>query len=226
MKKNKILIIAAHPDDEVLGCGGLISKYKDTNEINIIFVSDGESSRKSNKKLIQKKISMRKKSSLNLCKKFNLNKPIFLNFPDNQIDSVPLLKIVQKLEKYLRIFKPNMVFTHYENCLNIDHRITFNAVVTACRPIKNSFVKKIVSFEIPSSTDWNLGKGRAFQPNYFIDISSHINEKIKMIKFYKSELKKYPHSRSIKSITSLASFRGVSCGTRYAEGFYLHRYVE
>ena len=222
MKNKKILIVAAHPDDEILGCGGSISRLKDTNQIKIIFMTNGVSSRKNNKVEIKK----RKDASLKLFRHLNLEKPTYLNFPDNQMDKIPLLKIIKKIEKKIRIFKPSIIFTHYSNCLNVDHRITFEAVMTACRPINSLSVKKILSFEIPSSTDWALFKGRNFQPNYFIDISKHIKRKIELIKFYKEELRNYPHSRSIRSLKSLASVRGVSCGVKYAEGFYLNRSLE
>ena len=125
-----------------------------------------------------------------------------------------------------RPFRPKTIITHYSNCLNIDHRITFEAVITACRPVNNLSVKKILSFEVPSSTDWALFKGKNFQPNYFIDISKHLTKKIELLKFYKDELRNYPHSRSIKSVKSLASYRGVSCGVKYAEAFYLNRYID
>ena len=128
------------------------------------------------------------------------------------MDKVPLLKIIKKLEKYINTIGPSTILTHHENCLNIDHRKTFEAVITACRPINNLSVKKILSFEVPSSTDWALFKGKNFQPNYFIDISKHLTKKIELLKFYKDELRNYPHSRSIKSVKSLASYRGVSCG--------------
>jgi len=222
MKDKKILIVAAHPDDEVLGCGGTISKLRDKNTIKVIFMTNGTSSRRGGKKEAYK----RNKACLNLFNSLSLPKPINFNFPDNKMDTVPLLKIVKKIEEKIEKFKPDVILTHYESCLNIDHRITFNAVITACRPLKNSSVKKILSFEIPSSTDWALFKGKSFQPNYFIDITKHLNNKINMIKFYKDELKQYPHSRSIKALKSLASFRGISCGVKFAEGFYLNRFVD
>ena len=152
--------------------------------------------------------------------------PEFYNFPDNQLDKIPLLKITKKIEKKIDLFKPDTIFTHYSDCLNIDHRKTFEAVNTACRPINNLSVNKILSFEIPSSTDWALFREKNFKPNYYINISNFLDEKIKLIKFYKDELRNYPHSRSIKSIKSLASYRGVSCGVEYAEGFYLNRYLD
>ena len=222
MKKNKILIVAAHPDDEILGCGGSIAKLKDTNDINVLFMTNGVSSRGKNKK----KILERKAACLKLFKHLSLPNPIFFNFPDNEMDKVSLLKIVKKVEEKIRHFTPDTVITHYSHCLNIDHRMTFEAVITACRPINNLSVKKILSFEIPSSTEWALFKGKNFQPNYFIDISKHINKKLTLIKFYKDELRDYPHSRSSYAIKSLASVRGVSCGVRYAEGFYLNRLID
>ena len=220
--KKRILIIAAHPDDEILGCGGTIAKLKETNDINVLFMTNGVSSRGGNKKDIIK----RKKACLNLFKYLSLPTPAFFNFPDNQMDKVPLLKIVKKIEKKIRYLKPETIITHYSHCLNIDHRMTFEAVITACRPINNLSVKKILSFEVQSSTDWALFKGKNFQPNYFVDISNHIKKKIKLIKFYKDELRNYPHSRSIYSIKSLASIRGVSCGVKYAEAFYLNRLLD
>ena len=222
MKNNKILIVAAHPDDEILGCGGTIAKLKTYNEINVIFMTNGVSARGNNKLEVKK----RRNSTFKLFKYLNLPKPTFYNFPDNEMDKIPLLKVVKKIEKKIKIFQPSVVFTHYSDCLNIDHRITFEAVVTACRPINNLSVKKILSFEIQSSTDWALFKGKNFQPNYFIDISNYLKSKINLINFYKQELKNYPHSRSIKSLKSLASIRGVSCGVKYAEGFFLNRSLE
>ncbi len=223
MKHNKILVVAAHPDDEVLGCGGTLARFKDQNEINVLFMTNGVSARVAKKK---KDIIDRKKSCLKLFKYLSLPKPVFYNFPDNQLDKIPLLKIVKKIEKKIRTFKPSVIITHYSHCLNIDHRKTFEAVITACRPINNLSVKKILSFEIPSSTDWALFKNKNFQPNYFIDISNQIEEKLKLLKFYKKELRNYPHSRSLRSVKSLASVRGVSCGTKYAEAFYLNRHIE
>ncbi len=223
MKNNKILIIAAHPDDEILGCGGTIAKLKDDHLINVIFMTNRVSARGKNRK---NEIKERKDSTLKLFKYLSLPKPIFFNFPDNQMDKVPLLKIVKKIEKKIHLIKPTTIFTHYSHCLNIDHKKTYEAVITACRPINNISVKKILSFEIPSSTDWALHKGKNFHPNYFIDISTTLNEKLKLIKYYKKELRNYPHSRSFTGIKSLASFRGTSCGVKFAEGFYLNRLIE
>lgn len=224
-KKNNLLIVAAHPDDEIIGCGGTILKLKKNYNIEAIFMTDGISSRYK-KNTPRKKIKNRREECLRVFKYLKIKKPTFCNFPDNQMDKVPLIEIVKVLEKKINKFKPNTIMTHFENCLNIDHRLTYQAVITAARPLKNSSVKKILSFEVPSSTDWALFSKKNFQPNYFVDISIYIKKKIHALKLYKSELKKYPHSRSIKNIKSLAQIRGTSCGVNYAEGFVMSRYIE
>ena len=222
LKNKKILIVAAHPDDEILGCGGTIIKYKKFSEIEVIFMTDGVSSRGKKKSNALK----RKKEALNLINFLKLKKPTFLNFPDNKLDSVPMLNIVKKIEKKINSFKPNVIITHFSHCLNIDHKKTFEAVMTACRPIKKTNIKTILSFEILSSTEWTQNYNNSFKPNFFIDLSSVIKEKIKAIKFYKSEIKKFPHSRSLQGLDKLAKFRGISCGKKYAEAFYLVRHIE
>ena len=219
--KNKILIIAAHPDDEILGCGGAILKYKKTHQIKTVFLTDGVSARNKSKKYK----AIRKKECLNLFKYLNIDIPIFLNFPDNQLDKLPLLKIIKKIEQVIKKYKPHTVFTHFENCLNIDHQIAYRATITACRPLKDISVKKILSYEVLSSTDWAQSQKKNFHPNWFIDISNEIKEKILSLKYYKSELRKYPHSRSIKAVESLAKIRGVSSGCKFAEAFILIRNV-
>ncbi len=219
LKKNKkILIISAHPDDEILGCGGLIARIKKTNKIQIVFLTDGVSSRKKDKK----NINIRKKETLKLFNYLKINKPIFFNFNDNQLDSESLLDIVKKIESVIKTFKPNIVFTHYENCLNIDHQIAYKATITACRPLKKyNFIEQIISYEVPSSTEWMISNKFIFKPNIYLNISKQIDDKIKYLKFYKSELKKYPHSRSIKGIKTVASFRGIASGCKYAEAYIL-----
>jgi LmbE family N-acetylglucosaminyl deacetylase/folate-dependent phosphoribosylglycinamide formyltransferase PurN len=217
--KKKILIVAAHPDDEVLGCGGSIIKYKESHDIEVMFMTNGVSARGKNKI----KALERKKHCLALFKYLELRKPSFLNFPDNQMDTIPLLRIVKNIENKIKVFKPEIIFTHFSDCLNIDHRRTYEAVITACRPIENLSVKKILSFEVLSSTEWALFKNKTFQPNYYINISKEIKKKISLMKFYKDELKDYPHSRSLKGIEALARSRGISSGVKFAEGFYLNR---
>ncbi len=226
IKKNRILIFAAHPDDEVLGCGGTIAKKTSKGYVvQTVFFSDGVSAR--HKKENIKKVEERKKSAKLAAKILKTKPPIFGKFPDNQLDTISFLKIVKFVEKYIKIFKPSIIYTHFPEDLNIDHRLVSLAVSTACRPQKNKLVKKILFFEIPSSTEWKIiiNKKNIFNPNWYEDISKTLDIKIKSLKVYGSELKKWPHPRSLKGVKSLAQWRGATVGYKAAESFVLGRRV-
>jgi N-acetylglucosamine malate deacetylase 1 len=226
-KNNSILVIAAHPDDEVLGCGGTIAKYtKDKIEVNILFISDGESSRKLSKKKKSFKINKRKKNAIAAAKILGANKPFFLDLPDNELDGYPILKIIKKIERHIFLLNPSIIFTHFQNDLNIDHQIVSNAVVTACRPQGKNSVKSIFFFEVPSSTEWKIGlKSKLFNPNWFENISATKNKKFRALEVYKKELRKWPHPRSVKGVKSLVSWRGATAGVDAAEAFMLGRKI-
>tara|TARA_B100000029_G_scaffold32317_1_gene30889 strand:- start:461 stop:1147 length:687 start_codon:yes stop_codon:yes gene_type:complete len=225
-KFKNILVIASHPDDEVLGCGGTLYNLKKKGaKISALFLSDGESSRKNFK--INKLILERKKQAKKAGKILGIKKVIFGNFPDNSMDSIPLLKIIQFIEKHIKIIKPDTIFTHFESDLNVDHQITSKAVITACRPIKNQTVKSILFFEILSSSEWNISiKNKSFKPNYFVNITNSIKFKIKALKYYKKEMRRWPHPRSIEGVKLLSKTRGSSVGLSNAEAFILGRHVE
>tara|TARA_B100001123_G_C15158335_1_gene966407 strand:- start:280 stop:966 length:687 start_codon:yes stop_codon:yes gene_type:complete len=225
-KSKNILVVASHPDDEVLGCGGTIYNLKKKGaKISVLFLSDGESSRKHPK--ISKLILERKKQAVGAAKILGIKKIFFGNFPDNSMDSVPLLKIIQFIEKHIKKIKPDTIFTHFESDLNVDHQITSKAVITACRPTKNQTVKSILFFEILSSSEWNISiKNKSFKPNYFVDISKSIKFKLKALRHYKREMRTWPHPRSIEGVKLLSKTRGSSVGLSNAEAFILGRYVE
>ena len=225
---NKILIIAAHPDDEVLGCGGTIKKaYLNGSTIHAMFIADGVSSREVNLRTNFKELRERKKNCRVAAKVLGIKKIEFLDLPDNQLDSVPLLKIIKNIEKKIKSFKPNTIFTHFENDLNIDHQIVSKATITACRPKgKKTFPKKIFFFEVPSSTEWQIKKKEAlFNPNWFEDISGTLELKIRALEAYETEMREWPHARSIKAVEHLARWRGASIGREAAETFILERAI-
>ncbi len=227
LRKKKIMVFAAHPDDEVLGCGGTIAMHaKKKDIVQIVFFTDGESARFKGKKN-QKKIDSRKNSAIKVSKLLKVKIPIFNYFPDNQLDTVAFLKVVKFVEKNINKFKPDTIYTHFPHDLNIDHRIVSKAVVTACRPQKKSGVKNILFFEIPSSTEWKIDfkKRNLFSPNWFQNISSTNKIKMKALKIYKKELRKWPHPRSIKGVESLAKWRGATAGYHFAEAFVLGRKI-
>lgn len=223
-KKNKILVVAAHPDDEVLGCGGsLILHKKNKDDIYLLFMTNGVSSR-SNKSKTQ--IEQRKRMAETIGKHLNVKKIFFLDFPDNELDSVSILKITKKVEEVLFKVKPKIVYTHSFSDLNIDHQKVFEATLTACRPQPNFFVKEIYSFEIPSSTGWHHYKIKKFNPNYYVNISKIFKEKKKLIKVYSKEMRKAPHARSFDGLRNLSRFRGNQVGVNYAEAFEIIRLLK
>ena len=217
----KVLIVAAHPDDEILGCGGTIKKLISSgNCIYVLFLTDGESSR--NNKDIKKNINNRKECAKNALNFLGCQELFFANFHDNQMDTIRLLKIVQYLEGIIKEIEPEIIYTHSPCDLNIDHAKTHQAVITACRPLQTSPVKQIFTFEISSSSEWNFSQNEyLFKPNWFEDISPFIDDKIKAINFYQNELRSWPHPRSVKAIKNLSIYRGATIAVDYAEAFNL-----
>lgn len=218
MSSKKVLICVAHPDDETIGCGGSIAKHvKRGDKVFCISMTDGVSSRDNfNRSQVKKREASKKKSEKILGFKWLKNKL----FPDNQLDTVKFLDIVKTIEKAKIKIKPSIIYTHYPEDLNIDHRIVAEATLTAFRPTKNNF-EKILAFEIPSSTDYRYYKKKNFNPNYFNDISKFWIKKKKALLAYKQELKKTPNSRSLKGIEALAKFRGFQNGLQCAEAFII-----
>lgn len=221
---NKVLVVVAHPDDEILGCGATLAKHiANGDKVTIVFVADGVSSREEEIESIQDRYS----STYEALSILNCETPIFLNFPDNQLDGVVLLNIVQEIEKVIDDIQPNVIYTHHFGDLNIDHQITHKAVMTACRPQPSFCVKEIYSFETLSATHWQSHSMSAFfVPNYFIDISGFMQKKIQALQCYDIEMRDYPHARSYEGIKSLATFRGSTIGIQYAESFCVERIIK
>ncbi|EAH7188027.1 PIG-L family deacetylase [Campylobacter lari] len=215
MKNNKILIIAAHPDDEVLGCFGTIAKYiQQGYEAYTLILGEGKTSREINSKNEQEILEDELFKANNL---LGIKKVFRKFFPDNAFDKIPLLEIVKSIEEVKNEIKPNIIFTHYEKDLNIDHQITYKATITATRSLQEESVKEIYSFEILSSTEWNYPL--SFQPDVFFDISATLDLKLKAMSFYQSELRNYPHPRSLEGIKINAQYQGMRVGLQYAEVF-------
>jgi len=219
-----ILLVFAHPDDEVLGCGATIAKFAMQGaKVSTLILSDGVASRVPTH--LSKEIKNRQNEMQKANKLIGVKEVFTESFPDNAFDSVPLLDIVKKIEDIKQKTKPQIIFTHHYGDMNIDHQITYQAVLTATRPMQGEMVKEIYSCEIPSSTEWNFEPNKQFAPNVFFDVSKTIGKKIKALAEYKSELREYPHPRSLQHIEELAKFRGVRCGLNFAEAFCLVRSV-
>jgi LmbE family N-acetylglucosaminyl deacetylase len=219
----KVLVVAAHPDDETLGVGGTIVKHIEKKDhVKILILTDGVGARGERKKTQEKRC-------INACKKLGVNDIDFLRFPDQKLDSVPILDVIKKIEFFVKELSPDFVYTHYGNDINKDHQITFEATMVACRPHKTK-IKKILCYEIPSSTEWSLYNRPRFKPNHFVDISKTFEKKLEAFKEYsktiESEIKKYPHPRSFDVIDSLSKIRGSESNLMRAESFVIVRSID
>ena len=218
-----VLIVAAHADDEAIGCGGTISHHIANGDVvKVILVADGVSSRvgATNNDL------MRRKSAAKVVQKLlGISSISCLDLPDNKLDTLPLIDIVRHIELKIQKFKPSVIYTHHHGDLNIDHQITHKAVMTAARPTPQSSVREIYGFEVLSSTEWSTPQLSPFIPNLFIDITDHMENKIRSLKAYNEEMRESPHSRSIENIKLLAHYRGYSMGIEMAEAFEVYRFI-
>jgi LmbE family N-acetylglucosaminyl deacetylase len=218
-----ILVIAAHPDDEVLGCGGTMARLAlEGNNVYTLILGEGITARDKKRDLAKREneIAELRKQVENANKILGVKKVYTYDFPDNRFDTVPLLDIIKTIEKIKEDIKPDIVFTHHYGDLNIDHQITFKAVMTAFRPIKDESVKEIYSFEIPSSTEWNVPSSLTyFMPDYFVSINKSLEAKINALKEYKTELRDFPHPRSLKAVALNAKQWGVKMGFEATEAF-------
>ena len=223
-KNKKVLIVVAHPDDEVLGCFATVSKLISQGyEAYTLILSGGKTSRG---QIDKKELDLLKQEMQNANDLIGVKKVFCAKFPDNAFDSIPLLDIVKEIEKIKKELKPEIIFTHHFGDMNVDHKLTHQAVLTATRPMDNECVKTIYSMEIPSSTEWNnFSTQTAFIPNVFFEVEDTICLKIEAMAKYKSELREYPHPRSLRHIKDLAKVNGVKVGLNYSENFMLVRSV-
>lgn len=221
--KKRILVVAAHPDDELLGAGGTLIKHKESGDIiYCLILGEGVMSRTGSD---MGEVSKLQSESQKVGKIIGFKEIYFSNFPDNSFDTVSLLSVAKEVEKYLEKVKPDVVYTHFENDLNVDHRVVFRAVLTASRPCNGNCPKAIYTFETLSSTEWQSKNGQLFRPNKYVGIEGVIEQKIMAMREYKGEIRKYPHPRSPEGIKILASFRGLESGLKFAEAFEVVREI-
>jgi LmbE family N-acetylglucosaminyl deacetylase len=223
----KILIVVAHPDDEVIGCGGTIAKLTPNNTVTTLILGEGITSRSIPRHEKDSALSVLRKQCKNANSLLGVKNVTFNHFPDNKFDSIPLLNIIKSVEVLIKKIQPDEIFTHHYGDLNIDHRITYHAVLTATRPLKDNPIKKIFTFEVLSSTEWNIASAATmFTPNTWVNISDTLQKKLDAMQEYSGEIRPYPHPRSIEGIKILASKRGLEVGVPYAEAFHLIRSIE
>lgn len=224
---SNILVVSAHPDDEILGVGGTVARHcANGDHVECIILGEGQTSRWDKREQanddVVKELHKNARMAADI---LGYHKIQFANFPDNRFDSVDLLDIVKVIENKIKIFRPDIIYTHHGGDLNVDHQRTFQAVMTGTRTVNDYTVKELYTYETLSSTEWNFEKRNKFLPNVYIDIEPFIEKKISAMKKYKSEICDYPHPRSIEGIELLAKYRGMIVGKKYVEAFELIRKV-
>jgi LmbE family N-acetylglucosaminyl deacetylase len=229
LKNKRILVVVAHPDDELLGLGATMNKLitEQNCSVKVVILGEGITSRLDERdaEKFSKELAIHKQNIKAAQKSIGYQELSVYDLPDNRFDSVDLLDIIKLIEKEKQEFKPEVIFTHHGGDVNIDHQRTFEAVVTATRPMEDENVKMIIAFETPSGTEWRASTDpRHFIPNIFFEVSEdNVNAKIKGMESYEFEKRKYPHPRSPEALKIVAQRYGIQVGSDFAEAFMLVR---
>jgi LmbE family N-acetylglucosaminyl deacetylase len=225
-----VLIIVAHPDDEILGCGGSMARHvRGGDSVAVEILAEGITSRDAQRSRGSRtrELGELRSAALHANAILGVRDVRLHDLPDNRMDSMPLIEVVKKVEEIVRERAPDIIYTHHGGDLNVDHRVTARAVLTACRPLPGARVRRILSFEVPSSTEWQApAPTEVFMPAWFNDISDTLELKLKALDAYASEMRTWPHARSIEAVTHLARWRGASVGRSAAEAFTLLRQID
>lgn len=223
---DRVLIIAAHPDDEVLGMGGTIAKYASAGaEIALLIVTDGSSAQYNGCEDISAIIEKKKKETADCAAVLGIGTVYYGGLPDMRLDVTPHIQVNAAIEKVVSEFKPNVVYTHFYGDVNKDHQCVYESTLVACRPVAGQTVRKLFAYSVPSSTEWNIQLTHsAFLPNWYEDISgSYAEKKYEAMACYETELRDYPHPRSIAYLQKADVAEGLRVGLEAAESFMLLR---
>ena len=224
---DSVLVVAAHPDDEVLGCGGTIARHADAgDQVQVLIVAEGATSRQQQRDRSQatNEFSALAQAAQQAGAILGAQGVELLDLPDNRLDSLDRLDLIKRIEERIVHHQPQVVYVHHAGDVNVDHRRLHEAVVTACRPTPGQPVHRLLSFEVASSTEWQPpGSAPPFQPNWFVDISAQWPRKRDALAAYASEMRPWPHARSLEALEHLARWRGAQVGVEAAEAFCLLR---
>jgi LmbE family N-acetylglucosaminyl deacetylase len=224
----KVLIVVAHPDDEVLGCGGTIGRLVlEGHEIHIAVLGEGITSRYDTREEADSELLVVHRERCQRAADMLGAKELHTYaLPDNRFDTVPLLEVAKIVEELISVIGPEVIYTHHGGDLNVDHVVTHRAVLTATRPIAGHVVKEVYTFEVPSSTDWSFSQfSPAFRPTVFVEMADYLENKVAAMECYESEARAFPHPRSPDALRALANRWGTAAGLRAAEAFELVRWV-
>jgi len=219
---NMVLVVAAHPDDEVLGCGGTIARHVAAgDQVEVAFFTDGVGARhRAEGPARERDEVVRNEAARRAAAILGMANPTSFGFPDNRLDAVDLLDLVKAVEDVGRRCRPSIIYTHWAGDLNVDHRLAYQAVMTAFRPMADCPVMQIRSFEVPSSTEWgDRAVSPAFRPNLYVGIEKFLDVKREALDAYEREMRPFPHPRSHQAIEALARWRGAESGMLAAEAF-------
>ncbi len=231
LKNKRILIVVAHPDDELLGLGATMHKliHEYSCQTRVVILGEGITSRSNNRDVErwQKELAIHRQNIKDAQKAIGYHSVGIYDFPDNRFDTIALLDIIKIVEQEKQDFQPEIIFTHHGGDVNIDHQRTFDAVITACRPMEYECVKTIITFETPSGTEWRASSDpKQFVPNMFVEVSEKdVDAKIKGMESYEFEKRAYPHPRSPEALRILAQQRGIMVGKKFAESFMIVRNI-
>lgn len=221
---DRILVVAAHPDDETLGAGGTLARHaRAGDEISLCILCDVTTSR--DRPLDAGALALRREAE-EAARILGIAKTHALRYPDNRLDTVPLLDLARVLEQLVQEIEPHVIYTHHRGDLNVDHRLAFEATLVAARPLAGRSLRAVYCYEVPSGTEWSgPWPDRAFLPNVYVNIGETLEAKIQALEAYRSEIRDYPHPRSGQAIRELAKARGLQVGLPFAEAFVLVREI-
>ncbi|EKY07763.1 PIG-L family deacetylase [Capnocytophaga sp. Marseille-Q4570] len=220
----KVIVISAHPDDEILGAGGTLLKHKKNGDkiywliVTNVLESCGFS---------KERVCSRQKEIEKISEALGVEKVFLLNYPTMSLSTSTLIEMVPKISKVFTEIEPEIVYCLNRSDAHSDHRITFDAVMACTKSFRYPFIKQVLMYECISETEFapQLPE-KVFIPNYFVDISSFLEEKLELMKIYESEVGEHPFPRSLRNIEALATYRGASVGVEYAEAFQLIKYID
>ncbi len=218
-----VAAIFAHPDDEVLGCGAALALHADRGDtVQILILATGLAARGP---AGAPELGALRRQAEAAARVLGVGAIEFGDFPDNAMDTVPLIEVVRTVETFVQRTAPAIIYTHHGGDLNVDHRVTHLAVATACRPTPQAADREIFACEVPSSTEWAPSTLTNFVPTDFVDVSATLDRKVAALKCYADEIRPWPHPRSSEGVRFLARWRGAQCGRDAAESFMPMRRV-